>query len=200
MLRWLVGLDALVAWTRPAWGWAGQAALVLLGTHLAADRLDEILVERLSGLPIAWPDPDSPLAVGTWAAIGCEVLVAGWAVGWLLAARAEPVVDLKGWWNRISVPAVLVPLLWAPLALAGCWSVAMAIEDATSGFLLSGARELGYAVAGLVAWRYGLSGVGRVLRGIDRPARPLAALPGALIAAPMAGLALRHGLPIWGWL
>jgi hypothetical protein len=199
MVRWVVGVDAGIAWTRPVWGWVGQAALVLLGTHLAADRLDEILADWLARLPIAWPDPDSPLAVGTWAALVLEVVVAGWALGWLAAAHAEPVADLKAWWKRISIPAVVVPVLWAPLAAAGCWSVAMAVEDAVTPVLLTGARELGWVAAALVGWRFGIGGIERITRGIDLPERPFAAIPGALLAAPMAWLALRHGLPIWGW-
>lgn len=200
MLRWLVGLDAGVAWTRPAWAWAGQAALVLLGTHLAADRLDEILASGLVDLPVAWPDPELPLTLGTWAALGVEILTAGWALAWLLTANAEPAPDLKAWWRRVSVPAVLVPILWSPLAAAGCWSVSMAVEDAFAPILPTGAREIGWFASALVAWRFGLGGIERVVRGIDRPVRPLAAIPGALVAAPMAWLALRHGLPIWGWM
>jgi len=199
-MRWILGLDAGLAWTRPAWGWAGQAALVLLGSHLAADRLDEILAAGLADLPIGWPDPELPLTLGTWGALLLEVLTAGWALAWLLTANAEPSADPKAWWRRISVPAVVVPLLWSPLAAAGCWSVSMAVEDAVEPVLRAGARELGWIASGLVAWRFGLGGIDRVVRGIDRPTRPFAAIPGALVAAPMAWLALRHGLPIWGWL
>jgi hypothetical protein len=76
----LVGkLDASLAVTRPLWLWLGQVALVVLGTHLAADRMDDDLGRLLAGLPLAWPDPQTPIVAGAWMALGMELAVA--AVG-----------------------------------------------------------------------------------------------------------------------
>ena len=56
LVRWVLGLDAFVARTRPAWWWVGQLAVVLLGVHLAADRLDDLITSGLVATGIPWPE------------------------------------------------------------------------------------------------------------------------------------------------
>jgi hypothetical protein len=198
MLRSLLKLDAAVAWTRPAWGWLGELALVALGIHLAADRLDDRIGSALAGLDVAWPDPDLPLQAGIWLAVAVEIWAVAWAGRWLAQAGGVPVARPRAWWERRSLAAVVVPVFWAPVAAAGTFAVMLAVEDAVAPFLLGHAAAFALAMAALVGWRYGLAGLERVIRRMEAPERWWASLPGALVALPLAWLAIRHGLPVWG--
>lgn len=191
-------LDASLAVTRPLWHWLGQLALVLLGTHLAADRLDDDLSRFLSELPVAWPDPQTPWTAGGWLALSLELGVALWAL-WALARTAENrVTSVKEWGQRASVHNVLGPLFWLPVSLAGSWAIAMAVEDALPHG--TAAQVVGYVVGGVVAWR--LAGTGFVQLLISPPI-PKRRTEGILWAVPLAvvgSYAAWFGLPVWGWL
>lgn len=196
MLRWLARLDHLTAASRPAWGWLGELALIVLGIHLAADRLDDRILDLMVPLQLPWPSPEFPLQLATWTAIAVELFVVGWAAWMLVRSRAEPVDGVKEWGRRATLTSLLAPLAWAPLALVGAWVVAMALEDVTAPLLGEPALWLSWVVAGLIAWRLGWSGLVRVL---TRPPEPRRRLEG-WFAAPavllVVGLALRYGLPL----
>lgn len=199
MLRALLGLDASVAWTRPAWGWVGQLGVVALGIHLAADRVDDVLGRWIGQIPVAWPDPDAPLAVGTWLAVALELIVVGWAAWQRARATAAPVTSAREWRARLSVDALLVPVFWAPVSVAGAWVVGMAVEDFTAPVLLALAHPLAWLVAALVGWRLALTGCLQVIRQAPIPRHRWAGLAWAPAVLAIAALAVQHGLPLWGW-
>src|SRR5687767_10763690 len=106
LVRWVLGLDVFVARTRPAWWWVGQLAVVLLGVHLAADRLDDLLTAGLVATGIPWPEPEQPLTLGTWTAVLSELYVAGWAtIAWFRAGDGE-VGTFADWTERATPHAI----------------------------------------------------------------------------------------------
>ena len=133
------------------------------------------------------------------ASVGLEGFVVVWAAWTLWTSSAEPVETTREWAQRQCVGSVTALLAWAPLTVVGAWVVAMAVEDAVAVHALEAARPLGWLVALVVGWRLGWSGIRRVT---TRTPVPESRLQGAWAALPVllvAGLALRHGLPIHGW-
>lgn len=197
MLTWLARIDALVAHTRPVWRWVGQLALVALGVHLAADHLDDLLATALTSLPVSWPDPETPTRTATWGALGAELFVVCWSAWALARTVGEPVDSVRAWSRRLSVHAVVAPLAWLPLALAGCWSIAMATEDAVAEWWLDAASPVAWAVAVVVGWRLGATGLVSLVRCTPEPRRRSEGWIWALVVVPMAVLAWRFGVPVW---
>lgn len=200
MIRWLARIDAVLSRTRRAWAWAGQLAIVWLGVHLAADRLDDVLARGLAGAGIPWPEPEQPLTVATWTAVLLELYVAGWAVVALWRASEAPVDDPRRWLTRASPHAVVTPFFFAAASLSGSWVLAMAAEDLLAPYGAFAGRVTGALVAVAVAARLGAPAVARVAR---RTPIPRHRWDGVLAAVPALGvglLAVRYGLPIWGWL
>lgn len=200
MLSLFKKLDAFVSWARPAFLWIGQLSVTVLGIHLAADRLDDYLIPLLTGIQVAWPSPEAPLTAATWCAVAVELLVVAWA-GWMLvSANATPARSFAQWRENLSVRAILVPLFWAPTALAGAWVVGMSVEDLTAEWLLDYAQPLSFFVAFLVAWRLAATGWFRLVLRNPAPSSRLQGLVWAPPALLVAALAMKHGLPIWGWI
>jgi len=200
MLNLLMKIDGWVSWARPAFLWVGQLSVAILGIHLAADRIDDVLTPWMTGIQVAWPSPEAPLTVATWCAILIELTVVAWATWMLVSARAAPAETFAEWRSRLSVRALLVPAFWTPTALAGAWVVGMAVEDLTAPWLLDHATPLAWAVSFLVAWRLALTGLQRTVLRTPIPKRWLDGIGWVPIAGLVAGLAAAHGLPIWGWL
>lgn len=199
--RLLAGTDRFLARARPTWAWIGQAGLVFLGVHLAADHVDDTLAQVLTSVPIPWPDLDTPREVGTWAAVALELLTCLWAVHALARTAArEPVASFAAWRDRASLHNLVAPMVWVPLAGAGCWVVAMAVEDLAAPVLPPAAPWLGGLAAALVGWRLAWTGGAGLVRRAPPPARRSEGWLGALVVLPMAAVAARHGLPVWGWL
>ena len=197
-LRFLGRLDATLVVTRPLWRWLGQVALVVLGTHLAADRLDDHLGTLLSQIPIAWSNTELPFVAGTWMALALELAVTVWAVLALVRSTDEPVQSVREWASRISVHNVLGPLFWLPVSLAGSWTIAMAIEDALPIHPVS--QGIAWLVGLVVAWRLAGSGLVQL---VQTPPKPKLRLEGLIWAAPLAIVAVYavlYGLPIYGLL
>jgi hypothetical protein len=200
VVQWVLGLDGLVARSRPAWWWVGQWAVVLLGVHLAADRLDDGITAMLAGSSIPWPEPEQPITLGIWSAVLLELYVAGWAIVTWLRASEEPARSAQEWASRATLHAIAAPVFWATTMLAGAWVVGMATEDMVARLWEGGAQASGWMAALLALWRVGWPGLRRVVLGTPTP---LHRWDGALTIWPglvVAGLALRYGLPIWGWL
>ena len=199
LLAVVLRVDAFVARSRPLWRWLGQAALVVLGVHLAADHLDDLLTAGLEAIPAPWPDTETPRVTGTWMAVGAELTTVAWTV-WALArtAAVEPIDGWRGWWGRRSVHTLAAPLAWAPLAAAGCWVIAMAVEDAVAPLWADAAAGAGWAVAAIVAWRLAASGWWELVQRTPPPSSWRDGWLGAVVVLPMAGLALRYGLPYHG--
>ncbi|MEN0062710.1 MAG: hypothetical protein AAGA48_11205 [Myxococcota bacterium] len=200
MIRFLQNADALASRLRPAWMWAGQLGVVVLGIHLAADRLDDYLAQALTATGIPWSEPQVPLGLGTWGAIAIELSVVLWA-GWtLLAAQGDRVSDWSMLWHRRSIHTGLSLVAWLPLGLAGAWVVGMAVEDQMANWSPTVALALGAVAAIAVAWRLTWTGWVRVVSQTPVPKRRVHGWPWAVPVLIVAGLAFRHGLPIWSWL
>lgn len=200
MIRFLENADALASRLRPAWMWTGQLGVVVLGIHLAADRLDDYLAQGLAGTGIPWSEPSVPLDVGTWGAILIELSVVVWALWTLVSARGARVSDWSALWARRSVHTGLSLVAWLPLGLAGAWVVGMAVEDLLAGVVPGLATVFGIGAAAAVAFRLTWTGWVRVVSQAPVPKRRVTGWPWALPVLLVAGLAFRHGLPIWGWL
>ncbi len=192
-------MDALVSSSRPFWVGLGQLALVVLGVHLAADRLDDHVHGLLVATSIPWPSPDVPLTAATWIAFGLEIVVVVRAAAALALTSHLPKLSWKAWKRTWSVDAVVLPLFWAPVALAGAWVVGMAAEDALADYQPDIARALGWALAIAVAWRLGWTGWVRVVGALDMPKRRIQGWPWAPALLVIGAAAFWHGLPIWGW-
>jgi hypothetical protein len=200
MLRAVATTDGWVSRTRPAWLWLGQLGVVALGIHLACDRMDDHLLVALTALPVDWPDPELPLEVSTWVALATELAAVAFAALCLVRARADRVDHPRRWVKRLSVHAVVSPLFWAPTALAGAWVMGMATEDLLAPWLGSAAVLFGWIAAGLIAWRLAATGFVAVLLNTPEPRRRIEGWWAAPLALGVGWLAIRHGLPIWGWL
>lgn len=186
-------VDAWLAASRPAWAWIGQLALVVLGVHLAADRLDDWLFRGLAAL-------GRPSERGAaWAAVLVELAVAGRA-GWiLLSSVGGPEPTPRDWWARRSVEAFVRPIFWGAMVLAGAWVVGMAAEDLLAPVSPLLGRLAGWTVAALVAWRLGWTSWRRTTGGLFVPRRRTWGLAWAPPLVLVTALALAS-LPIWGWL
>jgi len=201
-MRFLLTIDAWIGRTRPVMLVFGQLAIMVLGIHLASDRLDDHLGQWLGAAPIPWPEPEWALSVATWVALGIEFLVILWAGSTLVRSRL-PVAERVPWRERLHVNLVLAGLAWLPMALAGAWVVEMVVEDALAGWLgwWPGAMSaVGWTVAAIVGWRAGLTGWIAVLRDGGRPRHWSEGWVWVPLVSVIAALAVRHGLPVWGWL
>lgn len=200
MLRFLLAIDALVTRTRPLWAGLGQLALIVLGVHLAADKFDDVLHSALLASALPFESPDQAVAIAAWGAVGLELLVVGRAIAALALTAHAPTRTFAEWKRDWSVDAVVLPLFWFVCALAGAWVVGMAVEDALAPFAPAVAAPAMLLTTALIGWRLGVSGVLRVIGGLDAPKRRVDGLPWAPVLLGVTALAARHGLPIWGWL
>lgn len=190
--------DEWLAGTSRRWRWIGHLAVVWIGVHFAADRVDDAVASALGILP--WPAPDLPLVLGTWSAIALELYVDGWAA-FTWARSGGPAIDsFAAWRARVTPAAVAAPALWLTAGIAGVWVTGMAVEDLLPDGALS--RGAAAVVDAALVWRLVWPALSRVGA---RPA-PAAPLPPAALAAALApvalvaALAVRHGWPIWGLL
>lgn len=203
--------DTLLARSRPLWVGLGQLGVAALGVHLAADRLDDHVFQGLVWLndhvisaiavklSMGGVEPDQLIAPSAWLALILELLVDLYMFGALALTAQEPSVDLDSWKRKLSVEAVVLPLFWVPVALAGSWVVGMAVEDHLATWHATAGLVAGWTVAGLVGWRLGWTGLRRVVGGLDVPKRRTRGLAWAPVLMLVAGLAAWHGLPVHGW-
>ena len=211
-MRALFAVDGFFSKTRPAWVGLGQIGLAILGVHLAADRLDDHVLQLLLWfnehvitvmalkLGTHAPMPDQLTGPASWTALGLELVLDVYLFNCLALTPHEPKLDWDSYKRKLSVEAVLVPLFWAPVALAGAWVVGMAVEDVLLSTNEHLALVLGWSVAALVAWRLAWTGWKRVVGGLAVPKKRWRGLPWAPALVLVGGLATWHGLPIWGWL
>lgn len=201
MTTFVTQADSLAARTRTGWVWIGQVALVILGIHGAADRLDDVIGSLLVDTELsAWLAHESLMGVSIALAIAIELVVVAWAVWTRLRANDTPIRDPRDWWTRRSIQAGVAAFSWLPLALAGCWVVAIAVEDVLAGIIPDAAIYVGLVVAVLIAWRLALTGWVRIVRHTPLPRRTREGWLWLLPVGMVAAIALRYGLPIWGWL
>lgn len=210
-LKSLIRIDNVASSSRVLWVGFGQLGLAALGVHLAADHLDDQLfsamvwcndaigpaVQALSLKGLAADQFQAPAAC---LAIGVELLADLYLFLCLALTSQTPELSWGSYKRALSARAVLVPLFWIPVSLAGSWVVAMAVEDSLVDLHTTGAQVLGAGLALLVAWRLGFSGLRRVLGALEPPKKRSAGWPWTFLVLPLAALAIRYGLPIWGWL
>lgn len=197
-MRVLLKIDGLVARTWIAWGWLGQVALVVLGVHLAADRLDDLLLQVLTA---GLPGTDAALrqAAATWTAVVLELLVGVRVLAAVLFTSPHPELSWRSWWARRSVDAFVLPVFWALASFAGAWAVAMGVEDLLVPWVPDVAFWGGVAVASVVAWRLGWTGVRRVVGALDEEPARLSGLLWAPLLLGCSALVVRFAMPVWGW-
>jgi hypothetical protein len=158
------------------------------------------MMDAMAALPVPWPTPEFPLAAATWSAVGIELFVIAWA-GWVLwRHRANPVATTREWFERLSIGSFLAILAWAPLCCVGAWVVAMAVEDQVALYALELAAPAGWCTALIVGWRLGWTGLQRVATRLPQAEHRWQGWMAAPPVLLVTGLALRHGLPIHGWL
>jgi len=198
MFKILRAVDRAVSYTRPSWVWLGQLAVVVLGIHLAADRLDDWIFAGLQALH--WPAEPIALQVAAWAAVGLELLVTVRAIGAILLTEQAPQLSWSAWKRNWCIDALALPLFWAPTALAGAWVVGMAAEDLVAPVHPTAGTIAAWTAAILVAWRLGWTGWRRVVGSLDPPKKRIQGVGWAPFLVGVSVLAVVHGLPIWGWL
>jgi hypothetical protein len=210
-LQSLIRVDNAASSSRVLWVGLGQLGLAALGVHLAADHLDDQLFSALvwcndalapavQALSLKGLAADQLQAPAAWFAIGVELLADLYLFLCLALTSQAPKLSWGAYKRALSARAVLVPLFWIPISLAGSWVVAMAIEDSLVDLHAMGAQVIGVGLALLVAWRLGFSGLRRVLGSLEPPEKRSDGWPWAFLVLPLAALAIRYGLPIWGWL
>ncbi|TNE87440.1 MAG: hypothetical protein EP330_18425 [Deltaproteobacteria bacterium] len=197
MFRALVAIDQALGATRPGWRWIGEVSLVLLGVHLAADRLDDAVLGFLASM--GWLGPDGT-PVAAYLAVGLELLVAARVAAILLLSVGAPPATWAHFKANWSIEGVVRPLFWVPTAAAGAWVLGMAVEDALSPYLGEPAFWLGVIAALIAGWRLGITALGRLIGGLFPPKRRTDGWMWALPLLLTASLAARYGLPVWGWL
>lgn len=195
MFQRVRNVDALIAGTGRLWVWLGQLGLVALGVHLAADQLDDLAYRALGTLPLSDPTP-----AAAWAAVALELLVVAKAASALLLTPMTPPLSRERWWRARSVDAVVLPLFWAIVALAGAWSLAMGLEELLSAWQPQAARPLAIAGALAVLWRLGWTGWRRVVGSLAPDGSWLNGVVWAPLLLAVTAACAVHGLPIWGWL
>ncbi len=203
MLQAFKNLDSALTTTRPGWGWLGQLAVLVLGVHLAADRLDDRIYDAFEWASLPWPDPSTPAFLASWSAVGLELMVVAWATWTLWAAHANGARDWEHWKEAVSVNAIVRALFWLPVALTGAWVVGMSAEDLVAPLLVSvpgAARWVSFVVSGLIAWRLSLTGWWTVASAARKPGAWWEGLFWAPVPLAVAFLAVFYGLPIWGLL
>ncbi|MED5371017.1 MAG: hypothetical protein VX899_08400 [Myxococcota bacterium] len=204
-------VDAAAGKTRMLWMGLGQLGLAALGVHLAADHLDDHVYtalvwgnDRLAPLwdvlAVKGLAADQLQVPAAWTAVGVELLADLFLFLALTLTPLRPTLSWKGYRASFSARSILVPTLWIPAVLAGSWVVGMAVEDGLSMIHAQGALAAGIVVALFMAWRLGWTGLRRVLGALEPPKRRFEAWGWAPLVLPLAVLALRYGLPVWGWL
>lgn len=197
-VRLLTLAAAALRATHPWWIGAGQLALVILGVHLAADRIDDAVAAGLAWLPVS-EDRDWGLAPAAWVALAVELVVVVRAATLILLTEAAPKLTRQTWRELGSIDGVVAPLFWVAVAGAGAWSLGMAVEDGLAPLTSPDAgRWGGVTVALLVLLRLGLPGLARVIGGLRGPKTWRDGAPWAPALLAVAFVAVRHGWPIWG--
>ena len=176
----------------------GQCALLVLGVHLAADNLDDRVLQ-LSTWGLSWVDRELPLpVVAGWTALGVEGLAVLLLCGAFLLSERAPVLSWRRWRAALSVRALVLPLTMAGVLLAGAWSMAMGVEDLLPASPLA---PWSAALVGLVTLlRFGVPAWLRTVAAMDPARRLTDGLASSLVLAPVGLLAWVYGLPLWGLL
>lgn len=196
-------------------------ALVALGVHLAADRLDDQLWAAMSRgsdqLDSVLTEPLARAAetVGlgfdsflVWQELPLPVVAAA------LSLVLELIADVMLWdaflltpkqtrwdWARyrskLSLRAIVIPIALAGALASGAWSLFMAAEDLLPTHDASTAAAAALSLLALV--HYGSAALRRGVGNLERPEGWKRQVMLALVLLPV-GLTAWRGLPLWGWL
>lgn len=211
MLRVILRLDELLSSTRPAWVGLGQLGVTVLGLHLAADRLDDLLLAALGALSgpvngllvqagLSAIESGALVTPAAWLALITELLLVVYLFDGLTLTPQQAELSGRAYLRALSPHAVALPLFWAPASLAGAWAVGMAMEDLTAALSPAAGAVVGPLVGLTVAWRLSWTGWRRVVTGLTPPQ---SRAKGLLWAPPLLGLgalAFWYGLPLRGYL
>lgn len=221
-MRVLAASDRFAGGVAKAAATLAQMALVALGVHLAADTVDDRVLELLMGCQ-AWADahltsahaavaeklgmawdallwwpsmPITPISAGL--ALALELAADALLVGTFLLTPRGAELAWSRYKRALGVRAIVTPIALSGVLVAGAWSLAMAAEDLLPQSAVApwAAGLLGLAALvriGAPAWR-------RAVAALDPPRRRTDGIAPALIVLPMGLLAWAHGAPIWGWL
>ena len=198
----------------------GQLALVVLGTHLAADRLDDHLLSWATPARDTLADWTVPWLIGFAETVGLAPgNLVGWA-DWSLAPAAATIALLvelaaivalagallltprddrpsfQSWWAARSVHALVLPLTLGGVLLAGSWSLAMATEDLLPPSNIAPWAALGLAVA--IVFRFAWPAWSRAIAALDPEVPWRLGLKRALVLTPIGALVWLEGLPLRG--
>jgi hypothetical protein len=189
--------DRAAAWIAQQASTLGQLALLCLGVHLAADRLDDHVLRALTALVARWTDTDL-VVPAAWVALVAELAADAIFASAILLTDPRRAPDVRAWRRVRSVDSVVLPISLAGVILAGAWSLAMGIEDLLPP---SPPARLGSGALGIAALlRFGWPAWARAVSHLDPARRWTRGLASALVLAPIGWLAWSHGVPIWGWL
>lgn len=221
-MRVLAASDRFAGGVARAAATLAQMALVALGVHLAADTVDDRVLEALLGgqawadahltgvhaaaaekLGLAWDTlvwwpavPVAPISAGL--ALALELAADALLVSTFLLTPRGPTLSWGRYRRALGVRAVVTPLALSGVLVAGAWSMAMAAEDLLP---TSPIAPWAAALVGLAALvRMGAPAWARAVAALDPPRRRSDGLGPALIVLPVGLLAWAHGAPIWGWL
>lgn len=221
-MRVLAASDRVAGGVAQAAATLAQMALVALGVHLAADTVDDRVLDLLLGAQawadahltgahaavaeqlgmawdtfVWWPSvPVAPISAGL--ALVLELAADALLVGTFLLTPRKAELDWNRYKRALGVRAVVTPIALSGVLVAGAWSLAMAAEDALPG---SAVAPWAAGLLGLVALiRMGAPAWMRAVAALDPPKRWYEGIGPALVVLPVGLLAWAHGAPIWGWL
>ncbi len=200
----------------------GQLGLLALGTHLAADHLDDLAHTGLSAFVSAcerwlakplWGLAETVGLSGSdlwfWDVLPLEITSTALALAveltaftllatsFLLTPR-DGKATWAAWRSVLGIQAVVLPFVLAGVLAAGSWSLSMAIEDLLPPGTWS--RPAAAVVGVAAGFHYGLGAWSRAVATLDPPDRWSRGLFRAVVLLPVGVLAWFHGLPLWGWL
>jgi hypothetical protein len=216
----LVGSDHVAGQLAARLATFGQLALAGLGTHLAADRLDDHILAWLLPVRDTVAEYTVPWLIGAAKGFGwAEGTFIGWADWSLVPASASIALGVellallifaeailltplhrvpspRDWWKARSIHALMLPAALGSALLAGGWSLAMAAED-----LLPPSEVAPYA-AGLLAFavlvRFGWPAWARAVADLKESGPRRRGLKRSVVLAPLLTLIWLEALPVWG--
>lgn len=175
----------------------GGWALVVLGVHRAADRVDDTVVEWTALLTNGW-GAEAFKEASVWLALGCEGALTVW-LGWtLLRCRGRADRSLAAARDRACIGWMAALLCWGATATTGAWGVAMVVQDHLAPWSSDVGLVVGWTVGGLALLRLGLTSWLRLAWRAPVAASRLSGWLWSPLALGMTLLAIRHGLPVWG--
>ncbi len=154
----------------------------------------------LASIKVAWPSAAAPYQLARWASVFVECTTLMYAAIVLVHARLAPVADRVKWRANLGLRSVMAPVFWLVVSAAGAWSATIATQDVLGPYLLQH-TDLVAPLVGVTVWlRLGLSALVDVSTRIPDDVPRWADVGWVPMVGLVTALALRYGLPIWGWM